>query len=80
MAAAKRSKKGESETQRDDDQVDVVPEAEVAAQVDEGRPSKRVRASRKKKSLKGDKTASQLREELNLEPLVETNPEVGEVN
>lgn len=53
----------------------------MVAQVDEGGASKRDRATRKIKSLEGDKTASQLREELNLEPLtVETNPEVGEVN
>ena len=81
MAAAKRSKKGESELQRDGDRDDLASGAEVAAQGDEGGPSKRVRATRNKNVLEGDKTASQLHEELNLEPLtVETNPESGEVN
>lgn len=48
---------------------------------DEGGPSKRVRATRKKKILEDEKTASQLREEWNLEPLaIGPNPELGEVN
>lgn len=81
MVATKRLKKGESELPRDGDREDLAPGAEVTAQGDEGGPSKRVRATRKKKVLEGDKTASQFREELNLEPLtVKTNPEAGEVN
>ena len=82
MAAAKSSKKGESELQRDGDQGDLTPGVPVTTQgADEGGPSKRVRATRKKEVLEGEKTASQLRGELNLEPLaVETNPEPGEVN
>jgi hypothetical protein len=81
MTAAKRSKKGESELQRDGDREDLAPGVEVTTQGDEGGPSKRVRATRKKKVREAEKTASQLREELNLEPLVVgTNPEPGQVN
>ena len=82
MTAAKRSKKGEGELQREGDQLESAPRVEVFTQgVDEGGPSKKVRATRKKKVLEGDKTASQLRGELNLEPMaLETNPEMDEVN
>ena len=81
MTAAKRSKKGESELQRDGDREDLAPGVEVTTQGNEGGPSKRVRATRKKKVREAEKTASQLREELNLEPLVVgTNPEPGQVN
>ena len=80
MAAAKRSKKDESELQRDGDREDLAPDVEVTTQGDEGGPSKRVRATRKK-ILEGEKSVSQLRGKLNLEPLaIGTNPEPGEVN
>jgi hypothetical protein len=84
MAAAKRSKKDESELRRgeDDTREELAPGVEiVATQGDEGGPSKKVRATQKKKKFDGEKTASQLREELNLEPIaIETNPEQGVVN
>lgn len=81
MTAIKCSKKGEGELRREDDREDLAPGAEVTTQGEEGGPSKKVRATCKKKVLEGEKTASQLREELDLEPIaVETNPELDEVN
>lgn len=81
MAATNRSKKGENELQRHGDRKDLAPGIEVTTQGEEGGPNKSVRATRKKKVLEGEKTASQLREELNLEPMaVESNPEPCEVN
>ena len=82
MAAAKRSKKGEVELQQEGDQMESAPGDEVFTQgVDEGGPSKKVRATRKKKVLEGDKTACLLRGELKLEPMaLETNPKTNEVN
>ena len=82
MAATKLSKKCEVELQREGDQVESAPGVEVFTQgVDEGGPSKKPRATCKKKGLEGDKTASLLRGEVNLEPMaLNTNPETDEVN
>ena len=82
MAATKLSKKCEVELQREGDQVESAPGVEVFTQgVDEGGLSKKPRGTCKKKGLEGDKTASLLRGELNLEPMaLNTNPETDEVN
>ena len=84
IAAAKCSKKGESKLRQGEDKIceELAPGVEiVATQGDEGGPSKKARATRKKKVLDGEKTASQLHEKLNLEPItVETNLEQNVVN
>lgn len=83
MATTKRSKKGEGESRRGEDetQEELAPEiAMVATQGEEGGPNKKTRAPRKKVPVPS-KTASQIREELNLEPIHnELNQEQGVVN
>ena len=70
MAPEKRSKKGEGESRREE----LAPGVAIATtQGEEGGPSKK-RASRKKATAPS-KTASQIREELNLEPIT-TEPQV----
>lgn len=83
MAPMKRSHKGKGESRQGDDETreEIAPEAAVeATQGEEGGPSKKTRALRKK-VVAPSKTASQLREELNLEPIRnELNQEQGVVN
>jgi hypothetical protein len=82
MVANKRSKKGEVELQREGDLGEPAPGVEILTQgVDEGGPSKRPRATRKKKGLARDKIVSLIRDEFNLEPMaLDPNPEADEVN
>ena len=82
MAANKRTKKGEVKLQRERDQGESAPEVEILTQgAGESGPSKKPRVTRKKKGLESDKTASLIRDELNLEPIdLDPNSEADEVN
>lgn len=81
MAASKRTKRGEDELRREGDLGESVPGLEFTQGVDEGVPSKKTRATRKKKGLEGDKAASLIRDEFNLEPIdLDPNPGADEVN
>jgi len=80
--ATKRSKKGEGESRREDETRDELTTemAVVATQDDEGALSKKAKAARKKATMP-TKTASQIREELNLDAILpEPNVEQGVVD